>query len=187
MNKIRLDNNAFIPMLVTVVGCMLKGKPNFMAVGWVTRVNANPPHIGVGISRTHATPEGIIENGTFSVCFPKSADAARVDYCGLVSANTADKSSLFTPFYGELKTAPMIEEASLSLECALVETVNGPTNFFFIGEIKGAYAQTECVSNGKLDPQKTDCLFLTMPDNTYWSLGSAVGKAWHMGKELINK
>lgn len=130
-------------MPVTLVGCLLKGKANFMAAGWVSRVNANPPHIGIGINRSHATPKGIIENKTFSVCFPGRSTIVRVDYCGIVSGKDTDKSSLFTTFYGDLKTAPMIEEASLNLECSLVQTIEGPSNYFFIGEIKGAYASPE--------------------------------------------
>ena len=98
-----------------------------------------------------------------------------------------DKSSLFTLFYGDLKTAPMIDEASLNLECSLVHTIEGQTNFFFVGEIKGAYASQKCLENGKVTPTKADFLFLTIPDNSYWSLGESVGQAWSIGKQLIKK
>jgi len=187
MNNIKIDNNVFIPMPVTLVGCLLKGKANFMAVGWVSRVNANPPWIGIGIGRAHATAEGIIENKCFSICFPNRADLAKTDYCGIVSGKKVDKSSLFTLFYGDLKTAPMIDEASLNLECSLVQTIEGPTNYFFVGEIKGAYASQKCLENGKVNSAKADFLLLTMPDNSYWSLGEAVGQAWSIGKKLIKK
>jgi flavin reductase (DIM6/NTAB) family NADH-FMN oxidoreductase RutF len=44
MGKIRINANVFMyPMPVVLVGATVKGKPNFMAVGWVSRVNANPP------------------------------------------------------------------------------------------------------------------------------------------------
>lgn len=187
MKRIKLNNNAFIPMPVSLVGCTLKGKANFMAVGWVSRVNAKPPYIGIGIGRIHATPEGIIENRTFSVCFPGRKDLVKVDYCGIVSGKDTDKSNLFKLFYGDLKTAPMIEDASLNLECALVQTVECATNYFFIGEIKGAYARSECVENGRIDPKKADYLMLTIPDNTYWALGDAVGNAWNIGKNLMKE
>ena len=52
------------PMPVVLVGAMIKGKPNFMAVDWVSRVNANPPMLAIGINKAHHTPEGIKENGT---------------------------------------------------------------------------------------------------------------------------
>jgi flavin reductase (DIM6/NTAB) family NADH-FMN oxidoreductase RutF len=184
MDRVKLDNNVFIPMPVSLVGCTLKGKANFMAVGWVSRVNAKPPLIGIGIGRNHATPEGIIENQTFSVCLPGRADLVKVDYCGIVSGKDVDRSSLFTLFYGDLKTAPMIEEAPLNIECALVQTVECRTNYFFIGEIKGAYARSECLENGRMNPKKADYLMLTIPDNTYWALGEAAGRAWQDGKKM---
>ena len=184
MQQIKLDKNVFIPMPVSLVGCMLGERANFMAVGWVSRVNADPPQIGIGINRAHATVDGILKNRTFSVCFPGRPLAGKTDYCGIVSGRKADKSNLFSLFFGELKTAPMIEEAPLNLECALVQTIEAPTNFFFIGEIKGAYAEAQCVQKGNVDPVKAEYFFLTMPDNTYWSLGEPVGKAWSIGKEL---
>ena len=187
MKHVKIDHNVFIPMPVTLVGCLLKGKANFMAAGWVSRVNANPPWIGIGIGRSHATAEGIIGNNSFSICFPRRDKIVQTDYCGIVSGKNADKSGLFTVFYGDLKTAPMIEEASLNIECSLVRTIEGPSNYFFIGEIKGAYASPECVENGRLNPKEAGFLLLTMPDNTYWSLGESVGQAWHIGREFIPK
>jgi len=187
MDNVRIDSNVFIPMPVTLVGSLYQGRPNFMAAGWVSRVNANPPRIGVGIGRSHATADAIIENSSFSVCFPKPTELAKTDYCGIATGRRADKSSLFTLFYGDLKTAPMIDEASLNLECALVQTVEGPSNFFFIGDIKGAYASRECLENDRIDPLKAGYILLTMPDNTYWSLGENLGRAWSMGKQLMKK
>lgn len=187
MNNVRIDNNVFIPMPVTLVGCLYQGRPNFMAAGWVSRVNANPPWIGIGIGRSHATADGIIENNSFSVCFPQPSDIIKTDYCGIVSGRKTDKSSLFTLFSGDLKTAPMIDEASMNLECSLVQTVEGPSNFFFIGEIKGAYASEQCLENGRINPSKAGYLLLTMPDNTYWRLGENVGRAWSIGKQLMEK
>ncbi|RPJ80727.1 MAG: flavin reductase family protein, partial [Deltaproteobacteria bacterium] len=46
MGKIKIDNNAFIyPMPMALVGSVVDGKANFMAVGWITRVNFKPPMI----------------------------------------------------------------------------------------------------------------------------------------------
>jgi flavin reductase (DIM6/NTAB) family NADH-FMN oxidoreductase RutF len=181
MSSRKIDNNVFIPMPVTLVGSIIQNRANFMTAGWVTRVNANPPWIGAGINRVHATPEGIIANKSFSICLPGRRDIIPTDYCGIASGAKKDKSSVFKVFFGDSKTAPLIEGASLNLECSLVQTVEGPTNYFFIGEIRGAYAAEECLVNGKIDPVKADYLMLTMPDNTYWSLGEAAGRAWSIG------
>ena len=122
-------------MAVTLLGANVGGKANFMALGWVTRVNANPPMLGIGVHKSHYTAKGIKENESFSVNFPEAEMIIKPDYCGLVSGENVDKSGLFEVFYGELETAPMIRECTLNLECKLVETLEFPTNYFFVGEI----------------------------------------------------
>src|SRR5659263_71524 len=85
------------------------------------------------------------------------------DYCGLVSGKTTDKSQVFETFYGELKTAPMVKECSLSLECKLIDRIDLPTNIFFIGEIIASYTDEKYLTDGKLDIKKMNPLLLSMP------------------------
>jgi len=185
MNQVKLRNNVFIPMPVSLVGTTVKDKVNFMAVGWVTRVNANPPMIAIGIGRQHYTSDAIIETKEFSVCFPTAKMIKVTDYCGLVSGKKVDKSNVFEIFFGEKTAAPMIEDCPLNLECRMAHTMTLPTNNLFIGEIVGAYAQRKCITDNALNFKEIDPVLLTMPDNTYWNLGAELGKAWKIGKELI--
>jgi len=187
MEKQQIGNNFFIPMPVVLVGTQVKGKANFMTVGWCARANANPPMILCGIGNHHYTPKGIMETKTFSVNIPSSGLLEKTDYCGLVSGDTADKSQVFDVFYGSLKTAPMIKECPVSLECRLVQTVPLPTNSLYIGEIAGAYADGRVIKDNKPDFSAIDPLFLTMPDNRYWTLGKYAGDAWSAGKKLVQQ
>jgi flavin reductase (DIM6/NTAB) family NADH-FMN oxidoreductase RutF len=187
MDKQQVGNNFFIPMPVVLVGTQVGGKANFMTVGWCARVNANPPMIACGIGNHHYTPKGIEETKTFSVNIPSSDLVEKTDYCGLVSGGKADKSAVFEVFYGSLETAPMIRECPVTLECRLVRTVPLPTNTLFIGEIVGAYADGRVMKDGKPDFPSIDPLFLTMPDNRYWTLGKYAGDAWSTGKNLLQK
>jgi flavin reductase (DIM6/NTAB) family NADH-FMN oxidoreductase RutF len=185
MKKIAVEKNVFIPMPVCLVGALVEGKPNFLAVGWVSRVNGTPPMVAVGLNKGHYTAGGIMQTETFSVCFPGPDLVEKTDYCGMVSGRKADKSALFQLFYGETKTAPMIAECPLCLECRLDQAVQLPTNTVFIGKIAGAYSEERFMSGGMLDFEKIDPMLLTMPDNTYWSLGKTVGKAWSAGKGMM--
>jgi flavin reductase (DIM6/NTAB) family NADH-FMN oxidoreductase RutF len=83
---------------------LVEGRPNFLAVAWVSRVNAKPPLLAIALNKHHFTVEGIRENRTFSVNFPKSDMLEETDYCGLVSGRKVDKSKLFEIFYGKLST-----------------------------------------------------------------------------------
>jgi flavin reductase (DIM6/NTAB) family NADH-FMN oxidoreductase RutF len=187
MDKISIGQNFFIPMPVVLVGTQVKGKDNFMTVGWCARANANPPMILCGIGNHHYTPKGIAETKTFSVNIPSADLLEKTDYCGLVSGEKTDKSRVFDVFYGSLKTAPMIRECPVSLECRLVQAVPLATNTLFIGEIVGVFADGRVIKDGKPDFSEIDPLFLTMPDNHYWTLGKNAGDAWSAGKNLIQK
>jgi flavin reductase (DIM6/NTAB) family NADH-FMN oxidoreductase RutF len=183
--KISVGKNTFpFPMPVTLLGANVDGKPNFMALGWVSRVNANPPMIGCGVGKHHYTPAGIKQNKTFSVNVPSHSMIEEADYCGIVSGASVDKAGLFSVFYGELKTAPMIKECPICIECRLVQSVHYPTNEFFIGEIAGSYTEERYLTGGKPDMKKIDPLLLSMPDNRYWTLGEHAGDAWSIGKSL---
>lgn len=184
MKKVKMGANVFIPMPVTILGVNVEGKANFMALGWLSRLNANPPLIGAAVNKFHYSSQGIRENKTFSINIPSKEMMIKTDYCGLVSGRESDKSELFDVFYGELETAPMIEECPLSIECELVEIHGMPSNELIIGEIMGAYTESGYLSNDSPDIKKIDPLFLTMPDNNYWTLGENVGKAWNAGKKL---
>ncbi|MHB8118851.1 MAG: flavin reductase family protein [Methanothrix sp.] len=185
MDKMQIAANFFIPMPVVLVGTLVSGKANFMTVGWCSRANASPPMIVCGIGNHHYTPKGIAETKTFSVNIPSFDLLEKTDYCGIVSGEKTDKSHVFDVFYGSLRTAPMIRECPVSLECRLVQTVPLPTNTLFIGEIAGAYADGRVMKDGKPDYAKIDPLLLTMPENRYWTLGKYAGDAWSAGKNLI--
>lgn len=185
MDKMQIGQNFFIPMPVVLVGTQVSGRANFMAVGWCSRANASPPMIVCGIGNHHYTPKGIMETKTFSVNIPSSALLEKTDYCGIVSGEKIDKSSVFDVFYGSLKTAPMIQQCPVALECRLVQAVPLQTNTLFIGEIAGVYAEGRVIKDGKPDFLEIDPLFLTMPDNRYWRLGNYVGDAWSAGRDLI--
>jgi flavin reductase (DIM6/NTAB) family NADH-FMN oxidoreductase RutF len=185
MDKINIGPNVFVvPMPVTLVGTTIEGRANFMAVGWVARVNGNPPIVAVGLNKRHHTPAGIQEHQTFSVNFPGVDLIEKTDYCGLVSGRKADKSGVFEIFYGELETAPMVAECPLCLECRLFDTVSLPTHYLFLGQIVAAYSEERYLTDGKPDVRKMQPFVLTMPDNNYWAVGEHLAKAWSVGQQF---
>jgi len=188
MEKIAIDANAFIyPMPVALAGAQVDAKPNFLAVSWVSRVNYQPPLIAVALGKAHYTNAGINENKTFSVNIPGEDLVRLTDYCGLVSGRQADKSKLFEVFYGRLKSAPMIKECPLCMECRLVEKVVLASNELFIGEICAAYCDEKFLTEGKPDVRKLKPFTLTMPDNNYWAMGGLIARAWSAGKDMPDK
>jgi len=180
----KIDNNIFIPMPMGIVGVNADGRENYMAAGWITRVNAAPPMIGVAVNRRHLTASAIFDNKEFSLSFPGKNLIAETDYVGIYSGSKTDKSKIFKCFYGGLKKSPIVENAIVAFECQLVETVILPTNTFYIGEIVGAWADGNFCEGSRIDYKNGDAFMMTMPDNSYWSLGEYLGKSWDMGRSL---
>ncbi len=186
MAKIRIDDNVSLyPMPVVLAGATVRGKANFLAIGWIARVNYQPPMVAMSLSKGHYTNGGIREHKEFSVNVPGVNLLERTDYCGLVSGRDKDKSQLFTVFYGDLKRAPMIQECPLVFACKLVNIVELPSNDLFVGEIADAYADEGCLTKDVPDIAKMAPFTLTMPDNLYWKIGGPAGKAWDAGRMLM--
>ncbi|NTW16660.1 MAG: flavin reductase family protein [Syntrophaceae bacterium] len=185
MDKITIDRNSFLyPMPMVLVGAVVNDKANFMAVGWVSRVNFNPPMISIALGKMHYTNKGIHKNKTFSVNIPGTDLIEEVDFCGIVSGEKTDKSDVFDVFYGDLPTAPMIRQCPLCMECRMFSAVDLPSNTLFIGEIINTYSEERYLTDGKPDIKKINPFTLTMPDNNYWQVGERAGKAWSMGRKF---
>jgi flavin reductase (DIM6/NTAB) family NADH-FMN oxidoreductase RutF len=137
--------------------------------------------IGICVNRMNASHSAILETGEFSINVPPEDMVALTDYAGIVSGKKVDKSKLFEVFYGEMKSAPMIVNCPVTMECRLVQPVELPTNYFFIAEIINIYTEERFLTDGKPDVKKINPFVLTMPDNRYWSIGECIGKAWHEG------
>ena len=188
MDKINLGSTIpAYPMPVSLVGACVDGKPNFMAVAWFTMASYKPPRIAITLGKGHYTNPGIRENKTFSLCLPSEDMVEITDYCGIVSGKKTDKSEIFDLFYGELKTAPLIKDCPLCIECKLVEIVESGANEIYIGEIVGTYTEDGFLTDGKLDFRKMKPLILSQPDTSYWRLGEQMASAWNIGKKYKAK
>ncbi len=182
MKKVKVANGTIgYPMPMVVVGAEVNGRPNFMAVAWVSRVNFNPPLVAVALGKSHYTNRGVHQNREFGISVPSQDMLTMVDYIGLISGEKNDKSEVFDIFRGELEHAPMVMDCPFTMECRLANVFDLPTNELFIGEIIGAYCDEKMLDNGKPVRERMHPYMLTMPDNSYWSFGEHIGQAWKDG------
>ena len=188
MSKIKIEKNSFcLPWTQTLLGTHVQGKVNFMALDWLTRANFDPAMLGLCVNNAHASNLAIRETSQFSVNVPTVDMVEVTDYCGIASGKKDDKSKLFEVFYGELKAAPLITACPLNIECRLVQTVDLPTNTFFIAEIVTIFSEEIYLTGNKPDVKKIRPFLLTMPDNRFWSVGEQVGNAWKDGVKFREK
>jgi flavin reductase (DIM6/NTAB) family NADH-FMN oxidoreductase RutF len=181
--KIKLGpKNCLYPLPTTLIGAIANGKPNFIAIAHVGIMDLGS--VSIGMAKTHYTNKGIKENKTFSVNIPSENMVEKTDYCGLVSGREVNKGELFETFYGKLKTAPMIEECPINMECELIKTVDFPNHDIFIGRIVETYCDDKVLENEVIDFSKVKPILFVMNDRSYWKLGGKLARAWNVGKKL---
>jgi flavin reductase (DIM6/NTAB) family NADH-FMN oxidoreductase RutF len=187
MKKIEVGPRNFMyPMPTTLVGAIVAGKPNYITIAHVGVMKYAT--LSVSLHKRHHTNAGIKESGTFSVNLPSARMVKETDYCGLVSGQDVDKAALFETFYGKLKTAPMIRECPVNMECKVIQTLDLGTHEIFIGDIVETYCSEECLTPGKgEDLTRVDPILFSMSGARYFRLGEQFALAWNAGKELNAK
>jgi flavin reductase (DIM6/NTAB) family NADH-FMN oxidoreductase RutF len=193
MAKVTIPNRPFGPFPAVLVGTSsphslrpgaslneedVDGRPNYTTAGACGVVSMEPV-LYVSLRNIHLTTRGIKESGFFSVNIPSADQVQRVDYCGMVSGRTTDKSGVFTSFYDERGTAPMISECPMNMLCKVIQTIPLFDFEFFLGEIVAAYLDEQCLTDGKPDPKKINPMILM--GNNYWGLGQAAGAVFKEG------
>jgi len=172
------------PLPALLIGAMVDGKPNFMTAAWGSIANAEPPMLSVAIRRSRHTRSGIEPGGTFSVNMASASQAQEVDFCGIESGSKKDKVAHcgFTVFYGDLKTAPLIAQCPLNLECVVQHIIELGTHSLVVADIKQVHVSEDCLSDGALDLTKVDpIVYLTAPARKYVHTGAPAGDAYSIG------
>jgi flavin reductase (DIM6/NTAB) family NADH-FMN oxidoreductase RutF len=183
MEKIQIGSKAPpMAMPVCLVGAMVKGKANFCAVAWFTILDDEPPMIAIVLGKDRATMDGIKENSTFSVNIPSESSAAAVDFCGINSGHSQDKSKVFNVSYGTLKTAPFADECPVNAECRLVKIIEFAGTDLVIGEVVQVQIDKAVVHEGKVDVSDLKPLLYSFPGGPYLSIGPVVAEAFNVGK-----
>lgn len=178
--------NALYPSLTTIVGTVVDGRANFLAVAHVGIMNhGQPQYLSFGINKGHHSGQGIHEHREFSVCVPGQDLAAETDYVGLVSGRNTDKSGVFELFRGELAHAPLIARCPVCMECRLDRVLDFGKHEVFIGEIAATHADEAVLRpDGGIDIARVRPLLFDFSSVKYWSLGGEVAECWSVGKAL---
>lgn len=172
MTKTKIANIPYGPYITVLAGASVKGKPNYAAIG-AYGVVSQKPVLYISLKNSHYTTAGIIENGYFSVNIPSSDDIEKTDYCGVATGNKTDKSKVFESFYDESGNAPMIKECPVNYLCKVIQTIPVFDFTMFLGEIVAAYANEECLENGK--PNALKVKPTVMMDSGYFDIKDKVG------------
>ena len=175
------------PMPAFLIGANVDGKPNFMTAAWSGIACSNPPMLTVALQHHRFTLRGIKVNSVFSVNVPSVDIMKETDYCGIVSGEKEDKvaACAFKVFYGILKTAPMIEQCPVNLECKVMHTLYLGSHTLVIGQIEEVHVNEDCLTEGEPDVLKVNPLiYCTGAEKTYYGFGQRLAEAFSIGMEI---
>ncbi|MFX0104157.1 MAG: flavin reductase family protein [Candidatus Hodarchaeota archaeon] len=175
LTKHKIEGNLLSPLPVILVGANVQGKPNYLVIGYCCPFDFGN-YIFFSIAKQRYTSIGIHENMTFSVNIPSEDLVEETNICGNESGRNIDKSTIFDTFYGELKTAPMIRECPINIECEVHEILDYDRNEGIIGRVVKSYVNNQYTikEDGEiiLDWRKIHpIIWATGGDFNYYKLG----------------
>ena len=166
--------NLLSPLPVALVGTLIDGRPNYCVIGYMSPFNFGS-HIFFSLYKKRYTRIGIQQNKTFSVNVPSRNLLKEVNICGSKSGRDFDKSKLFDTFYGKLKTAPMIQQCPLTMECSVTDILDYDPNEGIIGKVVRSYADAQLIKDDKVDMQEARLFCWTIGgDFSYYALGEQI-------------
>lgn len=185
MSKKKLGPQPMVwPYPTVLVGANVDGKPDFAAIAWTGVAAGNPPSVTVGLQPHRYSLKGIYQNRTFSINVPSVSLVKETDYCGLISGAKTDKvkDCGFKVFYGNLKTAPLIEQCPINLECEALHILNLGSHMLVVGKVAETYFSEDCLTDDKPDMKKVKP-FIFGPGG-YFVIGKQFAEAFKIGWEI---
>ena len=171
------------PQPVMIIGTYDEnGKANAMNAAWGGIVGTD--EIIIDLS-SHKTTDNILLNKAFTVSVADVEHMTACDYVGIVSANKEpDKMEKagFTTTKSGFVNAPVINELPLTLECELIDVIDGSK---FLGKIKNVSIDENVLGeDGELSLEKFSPITYDTVHYGYDRLGEKVGNAFKDGAAL---
>lgn len=163
------------------------GRPDAMAAAWGGICSSNPPAVAVSVQKVRQTYKNLMEQREFTISIPSEEYVREADYFGIASGRDTDKFAAtgLTPIKGDLVNAPYVGEFPVVLECRLLQTVEIGVHTQFIGEILDVKVDESVLGeDGKPDIGKIRPIAYDSMRQEYYGFGSALAKAFSVGKEL---
>ena len=174
MKKQEIEGNFLSPLPAVLVGAQVNGIPNYLVIGYICPFDFGT-HIFFSLYKKRYTQIGIHEHRTFSVNIPSEEILAKFEICGSNSGRDFNKSTLFDNFYGVLKTAPMIHQCPINMECEVVQILDYDPNEGIIGRVVKSYVDPQYLTGEKINWQTLNpFIWTTGGDFSYYRIGEKI-------------
>lgn len=182
--------NMLYPLPAVMVSCAREGeKPNIITLAWVGTVCSDPVMVSISVRPERYSYDIIRETGEFVINLTTKELAYATDYCGVKSGRNVDKFSdlhLTPGKAGKLKTAPLIEESPVNLECRVTEVKELGSHHMFLAEVAAVDIDEAYLDeNGKF--RLNDTGLLAYSHGEYFTLGEKCGSFGYSVKKKRKK
>ena len=175
------------PVPAVMVSCgSTPDEYNIITVSWTGTLCTEPAMCYISVRPGRHSYDIIKKNMEFVINLTNKELAFSADWCGVRSGKEVDKFAemKLTPGKASIVSAPIIEEAPLSIECKVKEIVALGTHDMFVAEVVNVRADKKYIDpeTGAFDMEKAG--LLAYAHGKYYELGQMVGKfGWSVKKE----
>jgi len=172
---------ALYPTPATVVGTVVRGKVNWLAIAHIGIIGLDS--IMISSNKIRYTNQGIREHKKLSINIVSEDMLKEADYVGIVSGKNVDKSQVFEYHMGELNV-PIIEKSPLTMECEVVDIYDSKNYDNFILKVIHTHVEESFLdASGKIDYSKLKPILFEMPTQKYLKTGDVIAQCWNIGKD----
>jgi len=174
------------PVPAVMVSCgSTPDEYNIITVSWTGTLCTDPAMCYISVRPGRHSYDIIKKNMEFVINLTNKELAFAADWCGVRSGKEVDKFAemKLTPGKASIVSAPIIEEAPLSIECKVKEIVALGTHDMFVAEVVNVRADAKFIDSetGAFDMEKAE--LLAYAHGKYYELGQMVGKfGWSVKK-----
>jgi len=175
------------PLPAVLVSCgATPDEYNLFTAAWVGTLCSDPALCYVSIRPERHSHDIVERNMAFTLNLTTRQLARATDWCGVRSGRDHDKWSTMglTPVKGEAVAAPRVDEAPVSIECAVRDIMRLGSHDMFIGEVMDVIVDERYINpdTGALDLAAAD--LITYCHGHYYTLGDELG---HFGWSVRKK
>ena len=145
--------------------------------------------VALNLEADHKTVANLKARKAFTLAVPGTDTLKESDFLGIATSNKMADKFQRTGLHAVKSTrvdAPIITEYPLTLECQVVEMMDGPGGLRVVGQVVNMSADEAILGqDGQVDPDKARFLSFDRIHRTYRLLGGVVGQAYCDGKKKM--
>ena len=181
--------NMLYPVPAVMVSCGRKDeKPNIITVAWAGTICSSPAMVSISVRPERYSYDIIKETKEFVINLVTKDLIKATDYCGVKSGKDVDKfrEMRLTPLPSKSICAPGIKEASVNIECKVVDIIHLGSHDMFLGEVLNVTVDDKYMdTNGKFNLNSAG--LVTYSHGEYFELGKKVGSFGFSVKKKAKK